>query len=116
LNLIEEEWSSATGPSRRSTNTRGAISRATSRGGTPLLKASRLTLDEEGEIVGAALLGGRDVGPTLDLLMVRPGLRRRGIANTLVGTAVEELRSQGETVLRCAYCVSNEVSAPWRRA
>lgn len=42
MNLIEEEWSSATGLSRRSTNTRGAISRATSRGGTPLLKASRL--------------------------------------------------------------------------
>jgi GNAT superfamily N-acetyltransferase len=86
------------------------------RRGTPLLKASRLTLDEEGKIVGAALLGGRDAGPTLDLLMVRPGLRRRGIANTLVGAAVEDLCSQGEIVLRSAYCVSNEESAPWHRA
>jgi len=86
------------------------------RRGTPLLITSRLALDEEGQIVGAALLGGRDAGPTLDLLMVRSGFRRRGTANTLVAEAVEELRSQGETVLRSAYCVSNEESAPWHRA
>ena len=81
-----------------------------------MLKTSRLALDEEGKIVGAALLGGRDAGPTLALLMVRPGFRRRGTANTLVAEVVEELRSQGETVLRSAYCVSNEESAPWHRA
>lgn len=48
------------------------------RRGTPLLAASRLAVDGRGP-VGAALLGGREEGPTLDLLMVRPGSRRRRI-------------------------------------
>lgn len=48
------------------------------RRGTPLLSASRLALGEGGNIAGAALLSGREIGtPTLDLLMVRPGFRRR---------------------------------------
>ncbi len=85
------------------------------RRGAPL-PVSRLALDEEGRVVGAALLGGRDVGPTLDLLMMRPSLRRRGIANALVGTAVEELYAQGTAILCSAYLVSNEVSTMWHQA
>jgi predicted N-acetyltransferase YhbS len=86
------------------------------RRGSPLLKASRLALGEEDQILGAALLVGRDAGPTLDLLMVRSGLCRRGIASTLVRTAVRDLHSQGASVLRSAYCVSNRESALWHQA
>jgi len=86
------------------------------RRGTPLLASSRLALDEEGHVVGAALIGGREAGPTLDLLMVRPGFRRLGVANTLVGMAVEELHARGVTVLRSAYHVANEESTCWHRA
>jgi GNAT superfamily N-acetyltransferase len=90
------------------------------RRGTPLLAASRLAVGDEGQeaVVGAALLARRGAGPTLDLLMVRPGLRRRGIAGALVWAAVDELRRQGTTggVLRSAYCVANEESALWHRA
>jgi GNAT superfamily N-acetyltransferase len=86
------------------------------RRGSPLLEASRLSLGEEGRVTGAALLNGRDAGPRLDLLMVRPGLRRRGIASALVGAAVRDLHSQGASVLRSAYCVSNRESALWHQA
>ncbi|MBA2345613.1 MAG: GNAT family N-acetyltransferase [Rubrobacter sp.] len=86
------------------------------RRGTPLLTVSRLALDEERRVVGAALLIGRDAGATLDLLMVHPGFLRRGIARSLVGAAVEELRARGATILRSAHCVSNEGSAWWHRA
>jgi predicted N-acetyltransferase YhbS len=87
------------------------------RRGVPLLAASRLAV-EGGRVVGAALLTRRrDGGPTLDLLMVSPALRRRGIARALVGAAVEELRGQSATgVLRSAYCVANRESAHWHRA
>ena len=85
------------------------------RRGRPLLEASRLALGEGDRIIGASLLNRRDAGPTLDLLMVRPGFRRRGIADALVGAAAAELYSQGETVLRSAYCVSNRESALWHQ-
>lgn len=87
------------------------------RRGIPLISASRLAVDERGRILGAALLVGREEGPALDLLMVRPGSRRRGIARALVGAAVEELRERGATgVLRSAYCIANEESTRWHRA
>ncbi len=86
------------------------------RRGKPLLKVSRLALDEGDHIVGAALLGEREAGPTLDLLMVRPDFRRRGTANALVGATVEELYAQGAAVLRSAYCVANVESGLWHRA
>jgi GNAT superfamily N-acetyltransferase len=86
------------------------------RRGTLLLKASRLALGRERQVVGAALLNGRDAEPRLDLLMVRPGFRRCGIASTLVGAAVRDLHSQGASVLRSAYCVSNRESALWHQA
>lgn len=85
--------------------------------GRPLISSSRLAIDERGRTVGAALLTGREEGPTLDLLMVRPGSRRRGIARALVGAAVEGLCERGTTgVLRSAYCIANEESARWHRA
>ncbi len=87
------------------------------RRGTPLLASSRLAFGEGGYVAGAALIAGREAGPFLDLLMVRPGFRRRGVANTLVGAAVEELHAQGATViLRSAHSVSNEESTCWHRA
>jgi len=86
------------------------------RRGRPLLKVSRLALDEVDHIVGAALLGEREAGPTLDLLMVRPDFRRRGISDALVGVAAEKLYAQGAAVLRSAYCVSNVESGLWHRA
>lgn len=86
------------------------------RRGRPLLEASRLALGEEGRITGAALLNGRDAGPTLDLLMVRPGFRQRGIASALVETALQDLYSRGAPTLRSAYCVSNRESALWHQA
>ena len=88
------------------------------RRGTPLLAASRLALGEEGDVAGAALVTGRETGPTLDLLMVRPSFRRRGAATTaLVGAAVEELYARGvRGVLRSAHGVANEESTAWHRA
>lgn len=83
--------------------------------GTPLLATSRLALDGEGRVAGAALVCGREEGPVLDLLMVRPGFRRRGVASTLVGAAVEGLHAGGVAVLRSAYHVANEESTYWHR-
>lgn len=77
---------------------------------------SRLAV-EGNRIVGAVLLCHRDDEPVLDLLMVRPSLRRRGIARGIVGAAIGELRERGEGGnLRSAHHAANEESARWHRA
>jgi GNAT superfamily N-acetyltransferase len=87
------------------------------RRGESLPEASRLALGGEKQIIGAALLNEREAGPTLDLLMVRPGFRRRGIARALVEAGVETLHEQGVSgALRSAYHVANEESTRWHRA
>lgn len=85
------------------------------RRGEPM-DASRLAI-EGGSIVGAVLFCRRDEEPVLDLLMVRPGFRRRGIARSLVGAAVEKLRERGGGEnLRSAYHAANVESTEWHRA
>lgn len=85
------------------------------RRGEPM-DASRLAV-EGNRIVGAVLFCHRDDESVLDLLMVRPGFRRRGIARSLVGAAVEKLRERGEGEnLRSAYHAANVESAEWHRA
>ncbi len=72
---------------------------------------------EENRIVGVALLCRRDDESVLDLLMVRPDFRRRGIAHALVGSALGKLRERGEGKnLRSAHHVANEESTKWHRA
>ncbi len=78
--------------------------------------ASRLATEGK-NIVGAVLLCHRDEEPVLDLLMVRPGFRRRGIARALVSAAIRELREHGEGEnLRSAHHAANEESTAWHRA
>ncbi len=80
------------------------------------LSASRLALEGE-NIVGAALLCRRDNDSVLDLLMVRPEFRRKGIARFLVSAAIGELRRRsGNETLRSAHHAANEESAQWHRA
>ncbi|MGH9944113.1 MAG: GNAT family N-acetyltransferase [Pyrinomonadaceae bacterium] len=64
-------------------------------------------------VVAAALFTQKPDAPVLDLLMVRPGFRRRGIARAPVTNAMNELDARGVESLRSAYVVSNEESAAW---
>lgn len=85
------------------------------RRGEPM-EVSSVALEGD-SIVGAALLCRRDGEPVLDLLMVRPGFRRRGIARAIVGEAIEKLRERGEgEKLRSAHHAANEESTQWHRA
>ncbi|MGH3089409.1 MAG: GNAT family N-acetyltransferase [Rubrobacteraceae bacterium] len=80
------------------------------------MEASNIVLEGD-RIVGAALLCHRDEEPVLDLLMVGPGFRRKGIARSLVGVAVEELRERGEGEnLRSAYHAANVESTKWHES
>ncbi len=80
------------------------------------MKESRLVF-EENTIVGAVLFCRREYGPLLDLLMVRPAFRRRGISSALVGKAIMKMRESGEgETLRSARHVANEGSALWHRS
>lgn len=67
-------------------------------------------------IIAAALFIQKPDAPVLDLLMVRPGFRRRGIARALIIAAMNDLHARGFENLRSAYVVSNEESAAWHRA
>lgn len=85
------------------------------RRGEPM-EASRLAL--EGNLIeGAVLFCHRDEEPVLDLLMVKPGFRRRGIARALVSAAIRKLREHGEGEnLRSAHHAANEESTAWHRS
>lgn len=98
------------------------------RRGAPL-KVSRLVISHEAEsaaaqsslagankIIAAALFTEKPDAPVLDLLMVRPGFRRRGLARALVTAVMNDLYAQEFESLRSAYVVANEESAAWHRA
>lgn len=68
------------------------------------------------KVIAAALFTQKPDAPVLDLLMVRPGFRRRGIARALVSAAMNDLHARSCENLRSAYVVSNEESAAWHRA
>ena len=78
--------------------------------------ASRLALAPTGcSVAGAALVIGGAEGPTLDLLFVRPRWQRRGLAVTLVQSAMNALHDAGETYFDGGYNVANEASATVHR-
>jgi GNAT superfamily N-acetyltransferase len=81
----------------------------------PRLQESRL-VREGGKIVGAALIVEEWRGPLLDLLMVLPGRRRRGLARAMVASACNGLRERGVAILRSRYHPGNEESAAWHRS
>lgn len=67
-------------------------------------------------ILAAALFTEKSDAVVLDLLMVRPIYRRRGLATALVATALNDLHRQGVDMLRSAHVISNEESTAWHRA
>lgn len=67
-------------------------------------------------MLAASLLTQKSDAVMLDLLMVRPGHRRRGIADLLVSANLIDLHAHGETVLRSAYHVANAESATWHQS
>lgn len=67
-------------------------------------------------VLAAALFTQKSDAVVLDLLMVRPAYRRRGIADLLVGAGLNDLHAQGETILRSAHHVANGESAAWHQS
>lgn len=83
----------------------------------PALPASRVALATETEIVGAALLSyNAEYGPMLNLLFVRHGWRRRGVATALISSVMNALSETGETTLTSCYHLANNASQAWHRA
>ncbi len=80
--------------------------------GKPLL-ASQVAADQS-EIIGAAFIGEKKDGqPFLDLLFVVPQWHRKGVATTLVGTAVNQLAAAGYHTLTSRFWLGNEESRTW---
>jgi hypothetical protein len=78
------------------------------------LPASRVTLDERGDVIGAAFLI-REEGqpPLLDMLFVAPVRRRSGLATSMVSAASIALHDAGERFLDSRFMQGNEASEAW---
>jgi GNAT superfamily N-acetyltransferase len=67
-------------------------------------------------IAGAALVTRtREAKPLLRILFVTPRWQRRGLAASLVSTAINELYGAGEQVLQSSYHLGNDASVAWHR-
>jgi GNAT superfamily N-acetyltransferase len=80
------------------------------------LETSRVELDEQGAITGAALLvGENEQPPLLDMLFVAPSRQRDGVATALVAAASNVLHEAGERFLDSRFMLGNEPSEAWHR-
>jgi GNAT superfamily N-acetyltransferase len=84
----------------------------------PLLAASRVAVDSDGEsLVGAALLSrDQTYGPVMDLLFIGPAWQRCGLATALVASAMNALHEEGDPALTSSYQLANMPSQLWHRA
>jgi GNAT superfamily N-acetyltransferase len=84
----------------------------------PLLAASRVAVDSDGEsLVGAALLSrDQNYGAVMDLLFIAPAWQRRGLATALVASAMNALNEEGDPALTSSYQLANVPSQAWHRA
>ena len=78
--------------------------------------AAQTPLAGANKIIAAALFTEKPDAPVLDLLMVRPGFRRQGLARALATAAMNDLHARGFETLRSAYVVANEESAAWHQS
>jgi GNAT superfamily N-acetyltransferase len=66
------------------------------------------------ELVGLALVIRRpDRDPALDLLYVRPGFQRQGVATAMLNWAIDRLLESGFQTLSSRYHICNEDSRLW---
>lgn len=72
--------------------------------------------DNDEAISAAALFTEHTDAAVLDLLMVLPSCRRRGLARAFVMHAMNRLHADGRDALCSAYVVCNEESAAWHTA
>jgi len=72
-----------------------------------------IVMENEGEIIAAALVKHGRTLPLLDCLFVCPGHTRKGLATTLVNHVVNRLRELGETRLLSYVLLANEPSLAW---
>jgi GNAT superfamily N-acetyltransferase len=82
------------------------------------LPASRAGIDNQSDavVVGAALIVEREGGqPFLDMLFVDPEWQRKGVAEALVSTVINELYSTGSKTLKSHYHLGNEASRAWHQ-
>lgn len=82
--------------------------------------ASRVAFELCGEggeerLIGAALLVTGEFGAMLDLLFVAPDRQRRGVAEALASSVVNELHRLGHATLTSRYHIGNEQSRDWHR-
>jgi len=67
-------------------------------------------------IIGAALIIAQgETTPLLDMLFVLPQWHRRGIATTVVSTALNRLHRSGGETLASRYVLGNEESRAWHQ-
>jgi GNAT superfamily N-acetyltransferase len=81
--------------------------------GRPL--AASCLAEEDGELVGAALIKRVKRGPLLDCIFVAPAHQRGGIATVLAGHAVNRLLADGETELYSCCILGNAASLEWHK-
>ena len=81
--------------------------------GTPM--AASCLAEENGEIVGAALIKRVKRGPLLDCIFVVPAHQRGGIATVLAGHAVNSLLAARETELYSCCILGNGSSLAWHK-
>lgn len=77
------------------------------------LAASQVAFHQS-DIIGAAFLVEKQDGqPFLDLLFVVPQWHRKGVATTLVGTALNQLAAAGYHTFTSRFWLGNEESRAW---
>lgn len=86
------------------------------RRGAPLNVSVCALAEDDDALIAAALFTDHADAAELDLLMVRPRFRRRGLARAMVINAMNELHARDRLALRSAYVVCNEESAAWHKA
>jgi GNAT superfamily N-acetyltransferase len=64
-------------------------------------------------VLGAVLITSCKNGPRLQILFVRPGWQRRGLATALVSCALNALPGSGARRLTSSYNLANEASLRW---
>ncbi|HXV59568.1 MAG TPA: GNAT family N-acetyltransferase [Vicinamibacteria bacterium] len=80
------------------------------------LPASRVELDENGAVIGAALLvDENEQPPLLDMLFVAPQYQRAGVATSMVAAASCALYEAGQRLLDSRFMLGNEASDAWHR-
>lgn len=77
------------------------------------LPASQVALDQTTIIGAAFIVEKKDGQPFLDLLFVVPQWHRKGVATTLVATAINELATAGYHTFTSRFWLGNAESRAW---